>query len=156
MYSFMDYDNDRTRVRERFINELHKKTTLKEIGEQLDKFLLDERAEGLRFLDIANDDKTVKSAAKDTSNFELSWTGRIFKDTDPLKPHILDDPSALDGLPEDMDTPMRDILDRIKHEDERTDYSRGSLSQEQKTEIALFHSFKQDPFFKHFLYNHMR
>lgn len=22
--------------------------------------------------------------------------------------------------------------------------------------MALFHSFKQDPFFKHFLYNHMR
>ena len=52
MYSYFDYDNDRSRVRERFVNDLHKKITLKEIGEQLDKFLLDERAEGLRFLDI--------------------------------------------------------------------------------------------------------
>lgn len=156
MYSYFDYDNDRSRVRERFINDLHKKITLKEIGEQLDKFLLDERAEGLRFLDITKDDKTVKSAAKDSSNFEMSWTGRIFKDTDPLKPNLLDDASSLDGMPEDFDTPYRDILDRIKHEDERTDYSRGSLSQEQKTEIALFHSFKQDPYFKHFLYNHLR
>jgi hypothetical protein len=33
---------------------------------------------------------------KDSSNFELSWTGRIFKDVDPLKPLMLDDDSRLD------------------------------------------------------------
>jgi small subunit ribosomal protein S9 len=66
----------------------------------------------------------------------------------------LDDASGLDGLPDFEDIPYRDILDRIKYADERTDYS--TLTGEQRSEIALFHSFKQDPFFKHFLKNHLR
>jgi hypothetical protein len=65
---------------------------------------------------------------KDSSNFELSWTGRIFKDVDPLKPLMLDDDSRLDSMFEDEDTPYRDLLDRIKYEDARTDYSMNSLS----------------------------
>ena len=45
MYNFLDYDNDRSRVRERFIKEMNKKTSLKDIGELLDKFIIDERGE---------------------------------------------------------------------------------------------------------------
>jgi small subunit ribosomal protein S9 len=123
----------------------------------LDKFILDEKAEGLRYLDYnQNGDELPKAAQQDTSSFELSWAGRIFKDQDPLKPLLMDDPSRLDKMPEDTDTPYRDILDRIKYEDSRTDYSYQSLTPDQKTEIALFHSFKQDPYFKHFLHNHIR
>jgi hypothetical protein len=44
MYSYYDYDNDRTRVRERFLKEMNRKTTLKDIGEALDKLVLDEKA----------------------------------------------------------------------------------------------------------------
>jgi hypothetical protein len=51
MYNYIDYDNDRARVRNRLMKEAHKKTTLKDIGELLDKFLLDERAEGLKYTD---------------------------------------------------------------------------------------------------------
>ncbi len=40
----------------------------------------------------------------------------------------MDDPSPLDGLPQDVDTPYRDIIDRIKYEDERTDYSAQQLT----------------------------
>jgi len=36
MYNYLDYDNDRVRIRERFIKEMNKKTTLKDIGELLD------------------------------------------------------------------------------------------------------------------------
>lgn len=36
MYDYFDYDNDRVRVRNRFLNEASKKTTLKDIGEMLD------------------------------------------------------------------------------------------------------------------------
>lgn len=161
MYNFFDYDNDRSKVRQRLIDQqFAKTTTLKDIGAQLDKFLLDEKAEGLRYLNFTDTDKhlneQVASASKDTSSFEMSWTGRLFKDTDPLKPLLLDDAAALDSMAEDKDTPYRDILDRIAYEDARTDYSAGSLNADQRSEIALFHSFKQDPFFKHFLYNHLR
>lgn len=156
MYDYFDFDNDRTRVRDRFIKEINKKTTLKDIGEALDKFLVDEKAKGLGYHDLTKDDEPVPSASKDTTSFELSWTGRIFKDMDPLKPLLMDDPSPLDTLEEDLDIPYRDIIDRVKYEDARTDYSVNSITKDQKTEIALFHSFKQDPYFKHFLYNHMR
>lgn len=36
MYSYLDYDNDRSRVRNRYLEEANKRTTLKEIGEMLD------------------------------------------------------------------------------------------------------------------------
>ena len=96
MYSYFDYDNDRARVRQRFLDEMNKKTTLKDIGEQLDKFVLDERARGADYIDLTKDESKIPSAMKDSSNFELSWTGRIFKDVDPLKPLMLDDDSRLD------------------------------------------------------------
>jgi hypothetical protein len=51
MYNYFDYDNDRAHVRRRLLDEESKKTTLKDIGELLDKFLLDERAEGLKYTD---------------------------------------------------------------------------------------------------------
>jgi hypothetical protein len=157
MYTFMDYDNDRARVRERFLKD-ENKTTLKDIGQLLDKFLLDERAESARFLDVTKtaEEHIPKSAAKDTDSFQMSWSGKIFRDMDPLKPLLIDDHSELDEMPEGSDTPYRDIVERIKYEDARTDYSKRSLTADQKTEIALFHSFKQDPFYKHFLHNHMR
>ena len=45
---------------------------------------------------------------------------------------------------------------RIKYEDSRRDHTMKSLSQDEKTEIALFHSFKQDPYYRHYMYNHLR
>ena len=64
MYNFMDYDNDRTRMRQRFIAEMNKKTSLKDIGEALDKFIVDEKGESLRFWDPAEEDH-IKYASKD-------------------------------------------------------------------------------------------
>jgi hypothetical protein len=58
------------------------------------------------------------------------------------RPILIDDASELDSMPEGVDTPYRDILDRIKYEDERTDYSAKTLTADQRTEMALFHSFK--------------
>jgi hypothetical protein len=72
----------------------------------------------------------------------MTWSGKLFKDSHPLKPLLLDDATSLDEMGEDADIPFRDILDRIKYEDERTDYSKRSLTNDQRTEIALFHSFK--------------
>jgi hypothetical protein len=79
MYNYADYDNDRARVRDKFIKEQARKTTLKDIGELLDKFLLDERAEGLKYTDNSKNgrDLLVKSAAKDFKNLDLTWSGRL-------------------------------------------------------------------------------
>lgn len=99
MYNFFDYDNDRERIRTRFLEEANKRTTLKDIGEALDKFMLDEKAKGLTYMNAENNDSLPKSATQDSSSFELSWTGRIFKDTDPLKPLLLDDASPSTACP---------------------------------------------------------
>ena len=47
MFSYFDYDNDRERVMEKFRKEMDKQITLKDIGEKLDQFLLDEKAAGI-------------------------------------------------------------------------------------------------------------
>jgi hypothetical protein len=45
MYSYLDFDTDRSMVRTKFLQEMNKKTTLKDIGEILDKLVLDSKAE---------------------------------------------------------------------------------------------------------------
>jgi small subunit ribosomal protein S9 len=44
MYSFDDIRNDRYILRDRFLHEMNKKTTLKDIGAKLDEFILDSKA----------------------------------------------------------------------------------------------------------------
>lgn len=78
---------------------MNKKTTLKDIGEALDKFILDDRGASLHWMDLTKDER-VKTAEKDLTNLDLQWSGKIFRDTDPMKPLLLDDPSPLDNAPE--------------------------------------------------------
>jgi hypothetical protein len=44
MYNYLDFKNDRYRVRERFVRHLNKKTTIEDVGTLLDKFVLDSKA----------------------------------------------------------------------------------------------------------------
>ena len=49
MYNYLDYNNDRYQLREKFAHEMHKKTTLKDIGEKLDEFILDSKAKEMKY-----------------------------------------------------------------------------------------------------------
>jgi len=44
MYNYADLENDRHRVRERFVKHMNRKTTLEDIGVLLDKWVLDSKA----------------------------------------------------------------------------------------------------------------
>jgi len=44
MFDYFDYKNDRTRVRERFVQNMNKKTTVEDIGFLLDQWSLDSKA----------------------------------------------------------------------------------------------------------------
>lgn len=44
MYNYLDFDHDRAKVRNRFLKEMNKRTTLKDIGETLDKLIYDSKA----------------------------------------------------------------------------------------------------------------
>lgn len=44
MYHSLDYDNDRRVVRDKFLKEVNKRTTLADVGETLDKLVIDSKA----------------------------------------------------------------------------------------------------------------
>mmetsp|Transcript_6919 Transcript_6919/g.9583 ORF Transcript_6919/g.9583 Transcript_6919/m.9583 type:complete len:154 (-) Transcript_6919:892-1353(-) len=52
MYNYLDFDNDRTGIRNKFLNEMHKKTTVKDIGEKLDEFVLSSKAAVSEYWDL--------------------------------------------------------------------------------------------------------
>ena len=45
----------------------------------------------------------------------------------------------------------QELRDKVKFNDEQRDYSYESLTPEEHHEITLFHSMKQDPYYKHHL-----
>ena len=106
MYNYMDYDNDRVRVRQRFLKEMDKRVTLKDIGEMLDKFIIDEKAEGLQYYDPTIKE-TVKETMQDHNSFEMTWSGRLMKSRDPLTTckliTILYNLYSVDGRPIPLD-----------------------------------------------------
>ena len=53
MYNYLDYKNDRHRVRERFLSEMNKKTTIQDVGYLLDELVLDSKANSTEFYDPA-------------------------------------------------------------------------------------------------------
>ena len=44
MYNYMDYRHFRHQVRHKFINDMHKKSTLEDIGESLDDLIFESKA----------------------------------------------------------------------------------------------------------------
>lgn len=122
MFNYLDYNSDRTRVREKFMKEMHKKTTLEDIGRLLDDFIIDEKAASPEFWDPSKSDG-IKTGTKDTDSFEMTWLGKMYKNADPLKPLLIDDDTPLENTGEGADAAYRDIIERIKHEDARRDHS---------------------------------
>ena len=152
MYNYLDYDNDRYRLREKFAHEMHKKTTLKDVGEKLDEFILESKANTMDYWDPAK--HILEQPEKGTKNIdaaEFDWKERMLKSFEPTKPAWADDKSVLDDLARDEKEKMEEIYDRVEFEDKMRDHSFDSLTPEEHKEIALFHSAKQDPFYKHHL-----
>jgi len=69
---------------------------------------------------------------------------------------LLDNRGQLDNQSELDTLPYLDILRKIDLEDKLRDHSPSTFTQDEKTEIAMFHSMKQDPYFKHQIYNEVR
>ena len=40
MYDYLDFDNERAQIRNKFLDQMHKKSSLKDIGDKLDEFIL--------------------------------------------------------------------------------------------------------------------
>ena len=121
----------------------------------LDRFIVEEKGEMFKYASPEYEDN-LRYPKKDQSNLSMSLFGHILEGKSPLKPHLLDDKERLDTVPEGQDIRARDILERIEYEDSRTEHSFDTLTPDQRLEIQMFHSFKQDPYFKHYLYNNFR
>jgi hypothetical protein len=52
MYNYLDFDHDRAVVRNKFLNEMNKRTTLADIGESLDKLVTDSKAASWKHYDL--------------------------------------------------------------------------------------------------------
>ena len=74
---------------------------------------------------------------------------------DPKLPQWCEDENHLADLATDEQFMKRDILDKIKWEDQMRDHSIGTLTPEEHQEISLFHTMRQDPFYKHHMRTHL-
>ena len=68
-----------------------------------------------------------------------------------MKPHWLDDQADLEKMKADQVSVMKDIIAEVDFKDKQRDHTLDTLTNSERQEIALFHSLKQDPFFKHHL-----
>ena len=49
MYNYLDFDNDRSIVRDQFLNDVSKRVSLVDIGETLDKLIYDDKAKHAQY-----------------------------------------------------------------------------------------------------------
>lgn len=93
MYNYMYFDHDRARVREKFLKEMNKRTTLLDIGEKLDKLVVDSKAANWKHYDLAeNWNDEPERASRDYHSTDFKWSGKILRMMDPKAPLFIDDP----------------------------------------------------------------
>jgi hypothetical protein len=159
MVNDMDYNNDRKVVRDRFFNEAHKKTSIKDIGSLLDKMLYAEKVksaintntQGMEIPDLEENQEAPTHMSRDITFKDLKWSERVTGLENPITPNLMDDASPLDRELEGDDYFQREALAQIKHEDATSDHSLQALTNQERQEIELFHSIKSDPYFRHYI-----
>ena len=156
MYDFLDFDTERHRIRNKFLQEMHKKTTLKDIGEKLDEFIFSSKAAVAETWDLGRHVlEQPLSPQKDKDEGDYDWYANIVKSFDPQRPNWLDDESQIDDLASGETYFAKEVMKQIKFNDSMRDYSIGQLTAEEHQEIALFHTMRQDPFYKHHMRTHL-
>mmetsp|Transcript_42729 Transcript_42729/g.65610 ORF Transcript_42729/g.65610 Transcript_42729/m.65610 type:complete len:433 (+) Transcript_42729:720-2018(+) len=91
MFNYADFDADRTRARTKFLHEMNKRSSLADIGEHLDKLVIDEKARNLEHYDLSQRDEVPYYAKQDLSADDFKWSGKLNKIMDPKTPLFLED-----------------------------------------------------------------
>ena len=137
---------------------MHKKTSLKDIGEKLDEFILSSKAK-IAGAGYWEDGKHILeqplAPTKDVDQSKFDWFESIAASFDPNTPNWMDDESQVDDIPTDEVFLAKEVMAEIKFRDAMRDHSIGTLTQEEHQEIALFHTMRQDPFYKHHMRTHL-
>ena len=157
MYDQLDFDHDRSKVRRKFLSEVNRRVSLDDIGETLDKLIYESKGENAQYYDLLrHHNQESRAAARDYTSEDFNWSAKLLKSMDPKTPLWLDNPDLINEAAPVLAEKAQQVYDKVKFRDEQTDHSFASLTKDEKTEIALFHSLKQDPYFKHYIYNHLR
>ena len=143
MYNYLDFDHERETVRRKFLQEMNKRTTLQDIGESLDKMVIDSKAANWKHYSLAEHWNTQpERASKDYSSEDFKWSGKLLRMMDPKHPLFIDDPKQIAQNDENIQKKLTKVYEQVKYNDEQRDYSAAALTQDEKNEIALFHSMK--------------
>jgi len=80
MYNYMDFDHDRAHARKKIMTEINKRTTLDDIGDQLDELVYKSKGDSYKYYDVAEDIyKEPESFKKDFTSEDFSWSGKYLK-----------------------------------------------------------------------------
>lgn len=152
MYNHFDYENDRTRVRNKLAHKMHKKTTLKDIGEILDEMIFDEQQSTNNHLKIE-----PESLNRDYHLHDLYASIKEITHAKKIKPSFVEDPESIDRfMQRDKIDAYKEYVEQVKTEDFSRDHSKEALSNSEKFELEVYKSIKKDPYYKHYILNCFR
>ena len=143
MYSYADFYQRRKVVRAKFIQEMDKKTTMEDIGENLDEIILDSKARYGKYYHAKkhfNEIPEIATHSYGSANFD--WKERMMKNLDETRPSWFDDHSerCLEH-PVDYDF-FVEAKEQVAFNDKHRDNSFAALTPEENHEISLFHTMK--------------
>ena len=156
MYNYLDYESDRYRIRERFARHCNQKTTIEDIGELLDELTLDSKARDPESFQAQHHLLEQPSLGeRDITEKNLYWYDNMMGSLDVHQPQWIDDAHTLEETNDLYFKSKNQILEKVKWNDEHRDHSLEALTPDERLEITMFHSMKQDPYYKHHLRNHL-
>ena len=120
MYDYLDFDNDRAQIRRKFCEQMNKKSTIQDIGEKLDEFILTSKAMVMLEGHWDMGKHTLEqpdSATKDKDQTDFDWFEHVAKSFDPNTPSWMDDESQVDKIVTDHHFAAKEILEEVKFKD---------------------------------------
>lgn len=135
---------------------MEQKTTLEDIGENLDEIILDSKARYGKYYHARRHFNEIPEIATHSYGAkDFDWKERFMNRFDSTAPSWFDDKSERVLLhPVDYENELENNK-IVEFNDKHRDNSFSALTEDEKHEMSLFHTMKQDPYFKHHLKTHL-
>ena len=148
MYQFNDYFSDKYKIRQKVAEEIGKKVSLKEVNLLLNKMISEMRRV---YKDDLNRKLEFRYMNKDFTHHDFNVFNTVKQDYGEVFPDVYDDDQVASMNSDSVYRQIKDIKEKIeKEENEVVDLEENDLY-----EIESYKAYKNDPVFKHYLYNHL-
>lgn len=117
MYNKLDFDSDRTKVRDQFLKDVTRRSSLADIGETLDKLTIASKAADHQYYKASEDHAAYPSRASQEFD-STAWSAKLLKNSDTYSPAWLEKPELNNTRDESNANKMEDIVDRVDYADE--------------------------------------